>query len=280
MKPETKQLLKNLGLGLGLLSVVGLLLWGAWHVVRLPVLTIDQVAVTGGETISHESIQVDVEELLQGEYWRFIPRSFVWTYPRIEIIEQISATPRVKDPEVVRRGRLLQVTLAEFQPTALWCDSESSTTSTCVFLDDHGYGFAQAPVLTGGSFTRFSRVGESATTSAVFADATDFSQLQMLQQLLDQAGFTVSRIELDTARDAFVHLTDGGELKVSLQLSPEDIIDNLQTVLAAQEYQHLEPGNFSYIDLRFGNKVFVNEFGEPELETETAASSTEDTAGE
>ena len=53
-----------------------------------------------------------------------------------------------------------------------------------------------------------------------------------------------------------------------------DVVENLLVVLASPEFSHLNPGNFSYIDLRFGEKVFVNEIGEVP-ETETATSSDE-----
>jgi len=240
-------------------------------VVRLPALTIDQVAVTGGETISHGAIETQVNQLLQGEYWNFVPRRFVLTYPQSELLEAMTATPRVKDPVIERRGRLVQVTLAEFEPVALWCDSEMASTTACVFLDENGYGFATAPLLDGGAFTRFSRVGESATTSAVYTDQSDFAQLRTLEQLLVEQGWLVSNIELDQARDAFVHLVGNSELKVTLRLTPAETLDNLQTVLSADEYTHLTPGNFAYIDLRFGNKVFVNEFGGSATSTQNAA---------
>ena len=273
MRPETVQLLKNLALGIGLLSVLGLLLWGVWHVVRLPALTITQVVVSGGETINHEAIQLEVERLLEGDYWRFIPRRFTLTYPEAEILAAVSATPRVKDPVLVRQGRVVRVRLAEFEPVALWCEVGRATTSPCVFLDQNGYGFARAPTLDGGAFTRFSRIGQSATTSAVFADGGDFAQLRELEQLLGEFSWPVMAIELDQARDAFVYLVGGGELKVTLGLTPAATLDNLRAVLTAEQYQHLSPGQFHYVDLRFGNKVFVNEFGAPVEELEATVSS-------
>ena len=148
-----------------------------------------------------------------------------------------------------------------------------------MFLDTQGYGFAEAPLLTGGAFTRFSRVGTPATTSAVYADGDDFAQLRQLEQLLSDYRWRVASIEFDQARDAFVYLVGESELKVTLRLTPEETLDNLETVLAAEEYQHLTPGNFSYIDLRFGNKVFVNEFGDPaEQLPETATTTIESEA--
>ena len=263
MKPETIQLLKNLGIGLGILSGVAVLLWGAWHVVRLPMFTISEVVVTGGETISHEVIRGEVEQLLTGSYFNFIPRRFAYAYPQTEIIEQLSATPRVKEPQLSRDGTIMQVELAEFEPIALWCDYNQATASACIFLDENGYGFAQAPILAGGAYTRFVLVGQPAVTGNVYADSTDFADLRALEGLLAAYGWSVTRIELDQARDAFVFLVGDSELKITLRLTPTETLANMEAVLAAEQYQHLEPGAFAYIDLRFGNKVFVSEFGAP-----------------
>lgn len=272
MRHETKQLIKNISIGLGVFLLIGLILYGVWHGTRAKAVTISEVTVLGGETISHDAIRVAVTEQLQGEYMGFIPRSFSWMYPETEIMDVLTATPRVKDPVIERDGTQLIVTLAEFEPVALWCDNR--TGGVCVFLDSNGYGFAAAPDLTGGAYTRYVQVGQAASTSEVFTDLGDFALLQELVARLDQAGWPAVSVEYDQARDAFVQLAGGGELKVSLTQTPEETVTNLQTLRAAEQYTDLSPGNFAYIDLRFGNKIFVSEQGvptespEPELANE------------
>jgi len=261
MRHETKQLIKNISIGFGVFALLGLLLYGVWHGTRAPLMTIHEVRVVGGETISHEAIKATVEEQLQGEYVGFIPRTFTWLYPASDITTILTRTPRVKDPIIVREGTTLLITLAEFEPVALWCDA--STPDHCVFLDENGYGFAAAPALFGGAYTRYVQVGQAASTSQVFTDAGDFALLQQLVADLERIGWPVATVELDQARDAFVALASGSELKVSLGLTPEQTIDNLQTIRSAQQYADLLPGNFAYIDLRFGNKVFVSREGAP-----------------
>jgi cell division septal protein FtsQ len=259
MRPETKQLLKNLTTGFGVFFLIGLILYGVWHGTRAQAVTINEVIVTGGETISHSAVEADVSALLVGEYARFIPRRFAWTYPENEIMAKLLEVDRVKDPALERDGKQLLVTLAEYEPVALWCDS--STSESCVFLDQDGYGFASAPNLSGGAYTRFVRIGELASTSELFTVRLDFVLLRELVALLKEYGWPVATVEFDQARDVFIYLAAGGELKVSLLLTPAQTIDNLQTVLGTEQYVHLEPGKFEYIDLRFGNKVFVSEFG-------------------
>ena len=267
MRPETKQLLKNISIGLVVFLLIGLILYGTWHGTRANSLTINEVVITGGETISHDAVATDVSRLLEGEYAKFIPRRFVWTYPQDEIMEKLLEVDRVKNPVVKREGRQLLVTLAEYEPVALWCDSVDR--EQCVFLDTDGYSFAQAPTLAGGAFTRFVQIGQPASSSQMFTVRPDFLLLRELESLLVQSGWPVATIELDQARDVFVYLAAGGELKVTLLLTPTETVNNLQIVLSTDEYSHIKPGNFEYIDLRFGNKVFVNEFGAPVEEVES-----------
>lgn len=261
MRHETKQLLLNISIGLGVFTLLALVLSGIWFGTRADIVTIDQVIVTGGETISHAQVEGLVEAELEGSYLNYIPRRFAWLYPHDDIVAVVSATPRVKDPQVERRKKALIIAFAEFEPAALWCDAVES--NRCVFLDENGYGFAAAPDLAGGAYTRYVQIGQSASTSEVFTDADDFAALQELAHLLAIAGWPVSTIELDQARDAFIYLVGGSELKVSLTLTPTQTVDNLQTVLSSEQYADLVPGSFAYIDLRFGNKVFVSREGDP-----------------
>ena len=45
---------------------------------------------------------------------------------------------------------------------------------------------------------------------------------------------------------------------MSLNESGEDTLSNLDTILLSEDFTDITPGSFRYIDLRFGNKVFVN----------------------
>jgi cell division septal protein FtsQ len=281
MRPETKQLLKNISFGLGVFLLIGLILYGVWHGTRAERLTISEVIVSGGETISHSAVANDISGLLEGEYLGFIPKRFAWTYPEQEILATLGEIDRAKDPQISRDGTTLNIALSEYKPVALWCDDYVA--SRCVFLNTAGYGFALAPELTGGAFIRYGLIGKPAALAETFTQPDDFGLLRELVSLLNQAGWRVASVELDQARDVYVYLAAGGELKLSLLLTPDVSIDNLQTVLTTEQYKHLVPGNFVYIDLRFGNKVFVSEFGAPiveevieeSIEIETATSSSE-----
>lgn len=281
MRPRKKQLIhpdkiaiiKQIFKGFLAISAVVLLLVGIWHGTRVQSLTINTVTVTGGETISHEIIKKTAELQLEGTYFGLIPKRFAWLYPKSDIERALRDIKRVHNISVVREyGTTITITFDEYIPYALWCQSTES--DECLFIDQTGLAFAEAPVLNGGSFLRLITIDKEMKVLETVSSIERLNSIFELVTLLSEQEWFVSKVELDRVGDAFLHLTGGGELKVALSVPATDVVENLLVVLASPEFSHLNPGNFSYIDLRFGEKVFVNEIGEVP-ETETATSSDE-----
>ena len=80
-----------------------------------------------------------------------------------------------------------------------------------------------------------------------------------MQLTARNAQIEISSVEFDSADDVFYVLAGGGELRATLHDPATKVFDNLEAILASKEFAHIKPGNFQYIDLRFGSKVFVNE---------------------
>jgi hypothetical protein len=269
--PNTLVMLKQIGLGVLVISVVALILTGVWFGARMDSLTLTKTEVFGGQTISHELVSDLALQQLEGEYAGFIPRSFAWLYPRQDIIDVVSMVNRIHSVGVdTTDWNTVHITFEEYLPEALWC--KTLLALECVFVDDSGFAYSTSPDLTGGSMLRFIHTSKDPKIGELLTSPEDFVLLKQLADLLVENGWFVSHIEIDKVRDAFLHIVDGGELKVTLTQPPQDTVDNLNVVLTSDEFKELEPGNFQYIDLRFGNKVFINE----EDFVAEAATSTED----
>jgi len=276
MDPNTLVLLKQIGKGILVLLTAGLIITAIWHASRLPAFTISEVVVSGGETINHEQVRIIVLEELKNEYLRLVPKQFSWFYPRENILESLSKIERIHDikVELVDQTKI-NVSFSEYVPFALWCMSAES--KDCLFINSSGYAFTKAPNLSGGSFLRLSVIGEEASLHSEITDSESFTKLIELKNLLEVRDWFMASIEIDRAGDAFLILNPASELKVSLDIAPVETIDNLFTVLSSEQFLELRPGNFEYIDLRFGNKVFVKEEATileeelPEIATSTEA---------
>jgi len=256
--PNTLVLAKNIGIGFLVVSVVVLLMLAIWHGTRLPMVTIGAIEVRGGETVNKMMVEQIIDTTLEGEYVGLIPYRFIWFYPKSEIIESVSKIERVHNIQlVVGKERNLLVTFDEYVPHALWCASVDE--DQCAFLDARAYAFALAPQLSGGSFMRFITTGRIPQVGERLIKPERYQQLNYLFTLLSEQQWFVSHAELDQVGDAFLTISGGGEIKVRLDDAPEKIVQNMFLVLQSDEFKHIKPGNFSYIDLRFGNKIFVNE---------------------
>lgn len=277
LRPETVMMIKQGFVGLGLFLFIGLVLTGVWHGSRVESLTINDVEVIGGETVAHETVLAAANDVLDGTYGRLVPKRFAWTYPKTEIETAVGSIPRIHNVQVERTDRrVISIIFDEYRPHALWCPEEEG--SPCLFLDHTGYAFTEAPLLRGEVFVRYVTLGREPTVGETLVERQALRDIEwFIEELKTQLSLYAVRVEVDRVGDVFYTLSGGGELKVSMKESKDDTFDNLATILSSEEFADLEPGSFKYIDLRFGNKVFVNEeLADPEVET---ASSTEE-AGE
>jgi cell division septal protein FtsQ len=259
MDPSKRMLMRQLVIGFVLFFVSALILAGVWYGTRLPSLTIATVTVSGGETIDHTVVEAGVQQQLEGAYLGLIPKRFAWWYPLAAVYDAVRMVPRVKDPHVERSsGTELSITFDEYVPFALWCTDR--TDADCLFIDETGYAFTAAPKLTGGALVRYHslgaspKVGDHMTSSEYLQTMSDFMQF-----VSRDAHFEISSVEFDSADDVFYILAGGGELRATLHDPAAQVFLNLQAILESKEFTHIKPGNFQYIDLRFGSKVFVNE---------------------
>lgn len=269
VSPSTVLLMRQIIVGLMITAFLGMLIISIWYGTRVDAVTLSTVSVRGGETISHEEVERIARERMNGAYLKLVPRSFAFTYPHDDIQNGIREIKRIKNLSVMRGGGTeLVIEFDEYVPHSLWC--KDSDTEGCFFLDDAGYSFSPAPSLDGGSFMRFVAIGKGPSEHVQAFPEEEYRRVHELVGLFASAGWYISRAEIDAAGDAFLTIVDGGEFKVSLRQPAKETVDNLLTVLNSEKFAHIQPGNFEYVDLRFGSKVFVNEVT---LET-TSSSST------
>jgi cell division septal protein FtsQ len=268
VSPSTVLLMRQIIVGLMIAAFFGMLLVSVWYGSRVDALTIKHITVAGGETIEHSDIEKAVRNTLTGSYLKIVPKAFAFTYPYEEVLEAVNAVPRVKNVKVIRKGgEELHIEFSEYEPQTLWCDE--SDMHNCHFLDEDGYAFSRAPGLVGGSFLRVTAVGRQPEKHITPFNPEEYKRVIELKDAFAANKWFVKRVDIDTAGDAFLTIVDGGEFKVSLKQPANETVSNLLTVLGSEQFSHIEPGNFEYIDLRFGSKVFVNE-----VTTEVSASST------
>lgn len=264
---------RQLIVGFGLLCVIACCITAIWYSTRIQSLQITEVTAVGGFTIPHELMESRAETELVGTYFRLIPKRFLWLYPHERIVASLMSVDRVKQVEVTRSKQTIRIAFEEFQPFGLWCTSVEDT--ECWFIDHTGLAFARSPELTGSAFVRFiSDVAPAADLT--YADSAFISETEALIEKLEQEldVFVTHVIRVDDLDVEYI-VAGGGRIKFSQSIPTVESFNNLRAILLSPEFEHLEPGSFNYIDLRFGDKVFVNEVKETEQSATSTASSTE-----
>lgn len=259
----------------GLILLLAILLGlGVWYGTRIESLTISSVQIEGGETIPHETVRAIAKEHLDGSYFKLIPHRFAWLYPEEALHADIAAVPRIRDVSLERvSGTEIKITFTEYEPAGLWCDSEDH--DRCVFVDATGYAFAAAPALSGGAMVRYRDPARApAVRETAYTDVAAERFRAAEAALETNHGLSLAAIEQIAPGEVAYHLAGGGTLKVSESMPLTDVLANLATVLNSAEFSHLSSGDFNYIDLRYGDKVFVSEHDAP-ADTETATSTPE-----
>lgn len=268
--PNTIVFIRQLVIGLLVIGFFSMILVGIWYGTRIEALTLTAVKISGGETVNHDRVREVVERELDGVYLGMVPRRFAWLYPEQSILEAVKKIDRVRTVSLQRvGGRELNLWFDEYIPKALWCTAVDST--DCLFLDASGYAFATAPVLTGGGLLRFVEIGKDPGLHESVASTALIESAVLTVSLLEEMNWLVSHVEVGREGDVYMKLIGGGELKVDLTKQPSATIENLRVILESDEFKHLLPGNFQYIDLRFGDKIYVSE-KPPDVETEVASS--------
>ncbi len=271
LDPNTVLIIKQIIIGVLIFSFIGLSIATVWYGTRISALTLKDVRISGGESIAHEDIEKRVREKLMGSYLGLVPRAFAPLYPEKEILESILSIEKIRTATIERAGgATLAITFEEFIPDTLWCSDDDSS---CFYIDKEGFSFTKAPDLRGGSFLRLETTNQEPSRVRAF-EQTEYDRIKEYATVLGERGWHIARIEVDAAKDAYLEVVGGGEFKVSLLDEPRAVVDNLLTVLGSTDFAHITPGNFEYIDLRFGNKVFVND-AEPDSVATTSSSSVE-----
>jgi cell division septal protein FtsQ len=235
---------------------------------RLPIVSLSHISISGTETIPTGTVRTKIDAALAGSYFGIIPHRFMWMSPLEAITTQIESLPRVQRAEVYRVGRTLNVSVREFAPHMLWCRDVSST-SSCYYVDRNGKAYEEAPSLQGGTLIRYivreqnPRVDEELLTKETRQNID-----AVIAQLRTAHNLAVERVIIENDVDITFVLDTHARILFS-RLDIDASYQNFVSLLDSKEYQTLKRGRFEYIDLRFGNKVFVQK--EPPRATTTQA---------
>jgi hypothetical protein len=236
-----------LKIGVPLAFVVGLIAF-----LRADFMQIAGFEVEGEETISEKSIKDTAVGLAAGTEFFFIPNSNLILFDRQELANALlSKFGRIQSTEVKKNllSREVKISVQERKSDFLWC----SEADECFFMDRSGLIFEQA--LDTGGLIVFKGALKGDPIRKNFASAEKMRSYSKLIETLESADIKVASISLESEDKAVVQTSVGGIL---LYPGEADFSAPAQNaILLVQEIRSKDPGAlFSYIDARFGNKIF------------------------
>ena len=249
------------------------LLVGFIFLMRVERLQIVDVVILGGDNISHNEIHSFVDEVLDESYVFVIPKSNMFVYPKryLEngILERFSRVQNISMSHSF--SQTLSVEFGEYEPYALWCEGvsphaldfiqeETESDTTCFYLSEAGYIYAQAPDFSEGVYFRFHNETDREYPVKTFYEKDNFSELRLLIDRIGERGFESLSLTKLGDGSFVLGLSGGGRIVFDSEIGFDVTFDNLASILRDPE-TGLTPvletqDKIDYIDLRYDRKVY------------------------
>ena len=254
--------------------LVALIIGSLSFIAHLSNLAIDNVVVYGNAVISSDDITKIANDNMQGNFLWIFPKSNFLIYPKYgtknDLLDKFkrleSVSVEIKDTNT------LAINVSEIKSSALWCGKDGNVEITgdktdCYLLDDMGYIFDSAPQFSGNAYLRFygnivgDPIGQNYLDLKLFkkmngvADSLKKINLPVIAFFAQENGDyqfyldgSVNNKSGVVGKVIFDAKQDYGKALVDL----ESVLNDSKTGLMGKNGMY----NFSYVDLRYGDKVF------------------------
>lgn len=269
LKKKRRKEIRNMIL-LYLLGII-VLISGLSYLSRLPELNITNIKVIGSKVLDNEDINKVINKDLMGRYLLLFPKTNFLLYPKNKIENDLKNTfKRIDTVSANIVGtKNLQIDLKERTAAYIWCgDIPSPDVGGCYLMDSTGYIFDNAPYFSGNVYFRFFGNTSGINKDVVIGSYFNKNNFQKLLSFKD----ILKRMNLDIT-SLFVESDDYAEFYISSNIAPPEepkikikvnddlnkVAENLQAAIHTEPLSTNlkdEPSKLSYIDLRFGNKVY------------------------
>ena len=231
---------------------------------HLEAITISKISVAGTSPSTANAVEEFIQHELAGKYWHLFPKANVALFPRSAVEAAVlDAFPRLSSIEL-RLGDLdfIQAVVTERSSAALWCEAaKEEGASDCYYLDQSGVLFEKAPVFEGNVFLRVYG-GISKTPHSVGSQVLAPEQFKKLYSFiisLRDLKLTPTAVAIDAEGDYAITLKGGVDILVGDNQDVSEVRENLEAILGADEFKDGKLERLEYLDLRFGNKVYLKE---------------------
>jgi hypothetical protein len=217
---------------------------------------ISEVSITGLSQTPEADVReyIDVQ-LLQKKFY-VLPGNVIWFLSPDAIAAGLMQTfPTIKSVVVKRRyPRTLEVHITEYNGWGILCHGEPEE---CFWIDRAGVAFDRAPGFSGiivpkilDKRERELKLGERQISDAMMSLIAYFDERAVSNAYLQSLQFTID------ARDQTLRVTTRTGWDILLLESTDPVAAYKNLTLALEGEIKDKAQNLSYVDLRFGNRIF------------------------
>lgn len=263
---------QNKRFGIFFLIVFIILSVGIVFLLRMKFLQLKNIEVTGNVVLEQKDIQYFINKKYEGKYLWLIPKNnTLFVLPKTVTKSLQKEFPRIDNISVRRNfPRSLSVDITERKGVYVWCGNDIGISSVskdipCFFVDKEGIIFSEAPYFSGTPFVLFlgGEKNKDQILGTQLLNQNDFKNIILIYDVISKLKLSPYAVLVLPDGEYEILLRDGqynflNSPRIKLKDINDQIIisQNLAAALNTKIFKENKISDFSYIDLRFGNKVF------------------------
>ena len=233
------------------------------YLIRLPAAKIEKIEIAGLKTLDKIALESFTRARLNGSYAMLIPRSSIIFAKTNSLEKELSAEfPQIETVTVEKKfPKGLRISVQERNFFGIFCptsnNSEPELLPKCAFIDAQGHAYEEAPRSSGSLLVKIYKDVSEIQLGAVVLDASLMREMQFLKdELKKKNGLEIVSYHFFSRvpREIRVETANGFKLWFDRTKNLSESFKVLKTVLEQEIKDRRQ--ELSYIDLRFGNKVF------------------------
>ena len=240
---------------------------------KISSLQIENIEVSGNSTLSSAEITDAVKKETSAKYFFLFSKNSVFLYPKKSIeIKLADDFKKIEKLSIKSKGfKTLIATIVERKPNSLWCFSKSedgnirnnANLGKCYFLDEEGVIFSEAPDFSGNAFLRYYGLLDNIEQpiGKIYLPIGIFKEVSRFINSLEMLGLKVSGFKAESENDYEINLKNGIKIIFDDKQPFGKTLENIESILSEVdlkgEYPASNPSKINYVDLRFGNKVYL-----------------------
>lgn len=216
-------------------------------------LNIKEISVKGDSPAEISRIDDLVVKELNGNYfWNFLPKRNIFFYPKNNIKKELlKQYPKIKEVSFnLNDINSLSINIKERKPFVLWCQKSEEISNDCFVVDEGGFIFGKS---NGEKLFRYYSIlkGKKIIRKNIFIPER-FKEINSFVKFLEGNKLKPYKF-VQEGGSCQIYFLKGKRIIFNESQSVRTIMDNLQSVMNMKDFNLRD---VSYVDLRFGNKVF------------------------